>query len=405
MFERWFIQNKKREGLNPRQEKGRKNLSTKWTKKVEDSLVFGGVGSFGSDGITGVTHFDYENKITEEAVGMQNRESVIVSKIKNILGSFRNKATQLAVPITILASLNFPLYGLGAETDTVVVPGIIHSKNGSPTGSQKIREHNKKTREQHRVAKDFFDAHTKYIQDISIPGSDFTTTIPETIKSVPPIRVSTENLGIDAITIREVLLTLPRGFLANIEGIKYQDTKIPMPAQYHKKNKFEAAHASRLTRQIILSVGSAQSTLDYMLNDVMLHESAHLNDLQSNKFLCTEDRIKLFRDIFARISSPDRFRSYYVEGIHIPDKKEEALTKSSEYFAEIVATYLSDQYDYLPEADRAIVKELILKTDPEFDRAAASARRLSIMEKFIRNETKRLAEHKYITADFLDRSR
>ena len=67
-----------------------------------------------------------------------------------------------------------------------------------------------------------------------------------------------------------------------------------------------------------------------------------------------------------RIRDNSRFESDYVEGINNQSGQFERYAKSREYFADIVAAYLSRDLS-LPKEDKEIVEFVIQKVDPDFD--------------------------------------
>jgi hypothetical protein len=172
--------------------------------------------------------------------------------------------------------------------------------------------------------------------------------------------------------------TMPKGFARNISQISYRNYNSPLPLSYGVKlmqSSGEAAHASRFKKSIQVTKGAEASGKKWIVGEMLPHEMFHLQDWWSNSLLTADERIDLLKKIVERVKSPDRYKSEYVEGIENIDQKLKLLTRATEYFAEIGAAYVSEKYEMLPQADRLIIKELIDKTDPDFDRAKALKKR------------------------------
>jgi hypothetical protein len=179
--------------------------------------------------------------------------------------------------------------------------------------------------------------------------------------------------------------TLPKGFVRNINSFAYADLSIFMPMQYGEKlvHSKEAGHAEYFGKRIEIGGGAKNSSIDWIANNLILHETFHLQDWNSNSLLTYEERLELYKTIIDRVKSPDRFKSTYVESISNEDKQAELSAKAGEYFAEIGATYLSGDVNLLPKEDRLLVENFIAKFDPEFNRVEA----LKVRDRIIGLET------------------
>lgn len=224
-----------------------------------------------------------------------------------------------------------------------------------------------------------------YMEDIEriVSYSSIGVEIISTAAPVPSTKVEQfERFIVDGDTmLRVVEETLPRFMFSNIKKIKHVDQEIPLPESHKSRGvKIEAAHVDRDANEVVISKGADDQQVSWVLNYLIIHESAHLNDWLANKFLNTTERLSLLSKIAARIEAADRFTSGYVEGIHDEyNKSNESCGKCYEYFADVFAAYLSDDFVKLPEADRAIIRDLIKKFDPKFDRVTALNKRKKII--------------------------
>ncbi|MES3005096.1 MAG: hypothetical protein V4690_03230 [Patescibacteria group bacterium] len=199
---------------------------------------------------------------------------------------------------------------------------------------------------------------------------------PERIDSMGEIAIEGfEDFEISNETVREILeKTMPQGFLRNIRSIKYKDVDLPMPSVYGRNlatSSKQAGNASDYRKSITILKGAKESSKHWIVHHLIPHEVFHLQDADSNFLLTVDERIELYEKLIERVRSTDRFKSGYVEKVDNEDKKTELRVKVSEYFAEIGSVYLSPDYHLLPEADKEIIRSLIEKIDPDFDRVEA----------------------------------
>jgi hypothetical protein len=178
--------------------------------------------------------------------------------------------------------------------------------------------------------------------------------------------------------------TVPKGFAKNVREIAYEDRLVPMATVYGLDGDVEAARAEINDRRIVFSKGIQLCSAEGVFNDVFLHETAHLNDYLDNDLLTAIERLELLNSIVTRLRSPDRYRSGYVEAISNDDNQTELRTKAKEYLAEIAGAYLRND-QLLPEEDALVIKNLIAKTDPGFDRDQALSTRKVIIEAYEEN--------------------
>lgn len=113
-----------------------------------------------------------------------------------------------------------------------------------------------------------------------------------------------------------------------------------------------------------------------LLLKVLLHEASHCADAENSMLMTTAEKVKLEHMLIGRIHAPNRYKSDYVESIGIAsdasEAKEVAHIKSTEYFAEIMSSYLCEPA-MLSQEDRSIVEFVIKKLDPQFGVKSANA--------------------------------
>ncbi len=190
-----------------------------------------------------------------------------------------------------------------------------------------------------------------------------------------------EKFKVSGLEIQKMVQeALPAGTLRNLESISYKDDFIPMPEVYGQAvGQYEAAHVSWTDRRMVVSKGSQDQSIEWILGEMLPHEVGHLNDW-NNPRLAQKDRLHLMIQTLRRVNSPDRFKSSYVEAIQNTDPKVEKTRKCTEYFAEIFSAYLSPiTRKLLPAADKKIISEYLKKVDPKFSLKTADAKRGKII--------------------------
>ena len=192
-----------------------------------------------------------------------------------------------------------------------------------------------------------------------------------------------EKFDISNETVERILReTLPKGFLRNINSISYRDYHQAMPSTYGMnlvESTRQAAHADSSEKSIEIIRGAKGANISWVANELIVHESFHLQDWRANSLLTADERLELFKGVAARVKSPDRYKSNYVEDIKNNDKHLELESKSAEYFAEIGAAYMSSKYKQLPKPDRELLDGFIKKMDPKFDRVKALKKRRELI--------------------------
>ncbi len=180
--------------------------------------------------------------------------------------------------------------------------------------------------------------------------------------------------------------TMPKGFTFNISKIEYIDKEPEIPDSYGLNktqntvgsSNTSAASAFTSKRRIEIYKNSSNSKI-WIANQLLGHEVFHFQDWRTSPFLSPNERSELLSQVIKRLESPDRFKSSYVEDINNVDKKVELALKADEYFAEIGGAYLSPSFDLLPDADKQLVRDYILKIDPNFKRGDALKKRDEII--------------------------
>ncbi len=190
-------------------------------------------------------------------------------------------------------------------------------------------------------------------------------------------------LGMSDEQIRAIITeTIPKGFLRNIRAITYVDKRVEMPAIYGaklSKSSEQTGNASSSKKTIEIVKGAKKETKSWIAHNLIPHEIFHLQDPDSNSLLTVDERIDLYKKVMDRVKSPDRYKSGYVEAISNIDKRVQMERKVGEYFAEIGSVYLSPDYYLLPNADKELIRDLIAKIDPNFNRAKALKDRMTLI--------------------------
>src|SRR6185295_8058545 len=160
------------------------------------------------------------------------------------------------------------------------------------------------------------------------------------LKALPETRDTTIKIEgfqkmdkIKSEAVQEFISSVPKGFLKNVRHIKFDPHKVSMGEDYGIEGP-EAAHADISEGDIVLTGGSQGEKIPWLINDLLPHELAHLNDWNSTN-LNSLDSMELLNSVYQRVQSPDRFKSSYVEHIHNEDKQQQTTYRMREYFAEI----------------------------------------------------------------------
>lgn len=221
-----------------------------------------------------------------------------------------------------------------------------------------------------------------------------TTVLPEGYKN-DVIVEGFENFVLSNEQIEKIVEdTMPKGFTFNISRIEYVDKEPEMPDSYGLNktrntegvNNTSAATAFTSKGRIEIYKNTNNSKI-WIANQLLGHEVFHFQDWRNSPFLSPNERLELLSSVLKRLESPDRFKSFYVEDIDNVDEKVELALKADEYFAEIGGTYLSPSFDLLPDADKQLVHNYILKIDPDFKRGDALKKRDEIIGYHINDGT------------------
>ncbi len=213
---------------------------------------------------------------------------------------------------------------------------------------------------------------------------------PDERKQLEEINLRIENfsemfaeLGMQDVEMNEILGTFPIEFLSNMNSISFENVHKKMNAKkYGETNAHKEAsgEADSNDRSVKIFAGALEGGKIWITNDLIAHELAHLNDWDTNKLLTLEERLELLNKILERLNSEDRYQSSYVESITNDNKQYEKYSKAQEYYAEIMEVYFSVNGPIsLPEADRAIAREVIYKLNPQYNENAMLSARLKII--------------------------
>lgn len=269
------------------------------------------------------------------------------------------------LPFAIIASLPFASVEAksGSASTRNTSPKLEDVKSGYENENQ-------------NVSSEELDTYIKWIKENKPDNSKENKTRNFEV-NIPP-----DSFRVDAETLKSGLMTLPKEFLDAVSEIVYVDKTEKMPATYSSPDGMVAARYSPLTKQITFFKSDVQTQdPEYVINELIIHELSHGNDFENSR-LPLEDRIELLKLVTERINSPGRFKSAYVERLIKRGEDVAGVTKVREYFAEILATYLSNKYDKLPDADRDLVKDFLTKMDKDFNREESLKRRNEIIKGF-----------------------
>jgi len=191
-------------------------------------------------------------------------------------------------------------------------------------------------------------------------------------------------LGMPDVKMDNILGTYPMGFIYNMKSISFDNVhKNLNPEKYGEANAHKEAigEANQRDKFVKIFAGALKNGEWYIVNELLPHELAHLNDWDTNKLLTLEERLELLNKVLERLNSEDRYRSPYVESITSDNRQYEKYTKAQEYYAEIMEVYFSSSGPIaLPEADRLIIESVMDKLNPQYDSQAMVGARLEILK-------------------------
>lgn len=197
--------------------------------------------------------------------------------------------------------------------------------------------------------------------------------------------------------VREILDTLPRGWLGKDLVLKYFDHKGPNNAVAGRQREILTPGLN-----VIGIFKDASKKTAAEICEAIFHEVAHANDWDGNWQLISKDENQFKDEVLSRMQSADRFFSDYVENTDWEKMEEPAyvderpveLKKACEYWATIAKTYLMspDPEKVLPAADVALVKKIIGATDPTFDQKQSFENRSALLNKMETSEVRRNIE-------------
>ena len=116
---------------------------------------------------------------------------------------------------------------------------------------------------------------------------------------------------------------------------------------------------------------------------IFSHELAHLNDFRHLPDLTDKQRLEFLIDINDCMKHSDiPENDYYVKNISNADRRTNNYLKATEYWAQLVSTYLENPKEFATvatKAEKKLVQKWFLRHDAEFD----NQRRLAAIDKFI----------------------
>ncbi|MBI3631956.1 MAG: hypothetical protein HY225_00710 [Candidatus Vogelbacteria bacterium] len=374
MFENWWgkkINNKKSESAELTVE----DLNVLWRERMSKVLVELKLEYTRPDDGLSPDYHELEKELIELAHLEQKRNETLYGKVESKIRAMAKQAKRNFLPMSLVGLLGLSLQYFGDQSQVKV-------KKPAAAPTAPIATFKPISNQIQLILQRSHDL------PFSEKKFDFETNI----------SIEKGGFNIDKSTIEIILTeTLPKGLVENINDIIYEDKLIPILDQYNKKNVYEVAHTLRMPGQIIFSKGAVRAQPRYILGHAICHEAGHSADWLGNRRLSAEDRINLFKLVTARVQSGDRYKSVYVESITNKNKAEQVVDRSTEYFADIVAAWLSEDYGKLTQQDKNIVENVVIKIDPMFDRQKALNKRNKIIAEF---DKKRLAEGTYVETDF-----
>lgn len=214
---------------------------------------------------------------------------------------------------------------------------------------------------------------------------------------------------ISSDTIRGLLNTLPKNwgedgllFIKNSEKSVQEEN---IDERYKNAKAIILTSCSRGGAKITLYKDSRSEATSDLLED-LYHEFGHKNDPICHASASREKRITLLLKIFDRFLEEDKYQSWYVEKLerlegfqkikifgNAPDEKPEeiimgkrtrALQDAREYWAEIVAAYLSKP-EKLSPGDFYLVDNWVKLTDQNYDAFKSAKTRSEMVKKIIKN--------------------
>ncbi|MBI3633440.1 MAG: hypothetical protein HY226_04060 [Candidatus Vogelbacteria bacterium] len=379
-------------------ETGIEELSTKWRKKVDAALQVERALFKQRDGKLPESYYEQERKLVEAAKEAEADERGIVSGIKDKISRVGSKA--VSAGSAVLGVVGIPVSFVGESVGNVgmgMVKGVgdIASRGGIKsrillalsmsmalnTGYDRLML--KEPAQLSAWSQDDgspFDglAHAGEYKRLKDADKEMRSRQGEAM-TTEPVLDNLDHFDIRTKVMRDIIKeTLPKNCIAGVKIIGFDPVVTTISSETHGFAGMEWAHLERDGGGLFFT-GGCKDQLNSDLAKILTHEIGHSNDWVSSTKLSVEDKIILLDMVASRLASSDRYKSSYVESINSQSPKVEASLKSEEYFAEIFAAYLSDDYIKLPDSDKKVVKWLISKLDPDFDRVAALARRSELI--------------------------
>lgn len=376
---------------------GIERLSSKWQTKVRDKLAVERATSKRRDGTFPKEYYEMERKLVEAAKEQQDKEGVLYKKIRAKLGSFVSGAASLGSAAMGMASGSVgyiagkvgdgsaSLYGgMGniawrhkKKSTVLLAMTLALGVDGAKMGYDRLTL--KEPAQLSPWSKDDgspFDglAYTDEYKRLKEIDQNMQSKQGET-PTTEPVIYGMDNLGFtDKLMGHIVRETFPKNCFSNVKEINFDQKIYNMPKEFGMKG-VQLAYTIPGSGTIFLTGGCADQFNSTIINDILTREIGRMNDWISNRNLSLNDRIVFLDMVASRLASPNRYKSDNVDKINNPDQVVEIELKTEAYFAEIFSAYLSSDYVKLPDSDKKVVKWLITKMDPAFDREAALEKR------------------------------
>ncbi|MFA6909124.1 MAG: hypothetical protein WC289_04570 [Patescibacteria group bacterium] len=180
-----------------------------------------------------------------------------------------------------------------------------------------------------------------------------------------------DEIGYDSEKLRQILLeTYPEGWVdTEIDTFEYKKNVLPLVGGIAISDSYGSSNV------LIDTHGSTRSS---SMDDIIAHESGHVNDWESDNTFSAKDRLQLLERTARRYFTGDNlYDSWYVETKTDPDIQKQNYIRLKEYWAEICAAYFTNNIFLKknhPE-DFALVDEWVKKHDDTYDASAQSNNR------------------------------
>ncbi len=194
-----------------------------------------------------------------------------------------------------------------------------------------------------------------------------------------------ELFPIKAQAMEALISTFPQGMFGETARIIYVDQESDSDLSEFKLSGDGwsiLAEANYVNHEVTLFKSSAEKETILEIIDTLAHEATHHNDWFHNPRLSAAERLELLGEVLQRLKSDERFKKNYVESISSSNIQEQNITKAGEYFAEIVAAYLTGDLS-LPAEDRDLAERMVNIIDPTYSLDDALSQRDKIVKQIL----------------------